>query len=218
MFLFTYLPQAALLTLVNGPLAVVSTVALVLSESSTITNVIARGLFIDEALVDTFDGTLLTCSMTPLVSHGRTVKGSSAVDAVSRLGKLAKKPFERFTPSAIIRYFMYLPLNMIPVVGTILFIVLQAKRLGPLAHARYFQLKGMGKREKEEWIETRGPQYTSFGVPATVLEMIPFVGIFFAFTNTVGAALWAADLEQEQRGAGPQSSADNSRSSIEKEL
>jgi hypothetical protein len=56
MFLFTYLPQAALLTLVNGPLAVVSTIALVLSESSTITNVIARGLFIDEALVDTFDG------------------------------------------------------------------------------------------------------------------------------------------------------------------
>lgn len=56
MFLFTYLPQAALLTLVNGPLAVVSTVALVLSESSTISNVIARGLFIDEALVDTFDG------------------------------------------------------------------------------------------------------------------------------------------------------------------
>jgi hypothetical protein len=56
MFVFTYLPQAALLTLVNGPLAVVSTVALVLSESSTITNVIARGLFIDEALVDTFDG------------------------------------------------------------------------------------------------------------------------------------------------------------------
>lgn len=98
--------------------------------------------------------------MTPLVSHGRTVKGSGAMDAVSRLGKLAKMPFQRFTPSAIIRYFMYLPLNMIPVVGTILFIVLQAKRLGPLAHARYFQLKGMGKREKEEWIEARGPQYT----------------------------------------------------------
>jgi len=36
----------------------------------------------------------------------------------------------------------------------------------------------------------------SFGVPATLLEMLPVVGIFFAFTNTVGAALWAADLEQ----------------------
>jgi hypothetical protein len=38
---------------------------------------------------------------------------------------------------------------------------------------------------------------TRFGVPAMLLEMIPFVGIFFSFTNTVGAALWAADLEKQ---------------------
>jgi len=36
----------------------------------------------------------------------------------------------------------------------------------------------------------------SFGVPATLLETIPIANIFFAFTNTVGAALWAADLEK----------------------
>jgi hypothetical protein len=35
----------------------------------------------------------------------------------------------------------------------------------------------------------------SFGIPATLLEMVPIAGIFFAFTNTCGAALWAADLE-----------------------
>lgn len=39
--------------------------------------------------------------------------------------------------------------------------------------------------------------YTSFGVPAVLLELVPVAGIFFAFTNTVGAALWAADMEQE---------------------
>jgi len=198
MFLFTYLPQVALLTLVNGPLAVVTTIALVLSESATITYVISRAMFIDEALVDTFDATLITKSLTPLVAKGRVVKGSGAADAVGRLGKLVKNPLERFTPSAIIRYFMYLPLNMIPVVGTVLFIILQGKRLGPNAHTRYFQLKGMGSREKKEWVQKRTGAYTSFGVPATVLEMIPFVGIFFAFTNTVGAALWAVDIENGQ--------------------
>ena len=36
----------------------------------------------------------------------------------------------------------------------------------------------------------------SFGVAAFVLEMIPFVNLLFVFTNTVGAALWAADLEK----------------------
>ena len=35
----------------------------------------------------------------------------------------------------------------------------------------------------------------SFGVGAVLLELVPVASIFFAFTNTVGAALWAADLE-----------------------
>jgi hypothetical protein len=30
--------------------------------------------------------------------------------------------------------------------------------------------------------------------------MIPFVSLVFAFTNTVGAAIWAADLEKSGRG------------------
>jgi hypothetical protein len=36
-----------------------------------------------------------------------------------------------------------------------------------------------------------------FGVVAFALEMVPFANLVFAFTNTVGAALWAADLERE---------------------
>lgn len=38
--------------------------------------------------------------------------------------------------------------------------------------------------------------HDSFGVVAFLLEMIPFVSLSFAFTNTVGAALWAVDLER----------------------
>lgn len=37
---------------------------------------------------------------------------------------------------------------------------------------------------------------TRFGVAAFVLEMVPFANLVFAFSNTVGAALWAADLEK----------------------
>jgi hypothetical protein len=36
-----------------------------------------------------------------------------------------------------------------------------------------------------------------------LLEMIPFLGIFFTFTNTVGAALWAADLEKNLGSSRP---------------
>ena len=73
-----------------------------------------------------------------------------------------KKPFARFTPTAILRYLVYLPLNFIPVVGTALFIVLQGKRTGPSAHARYFQLKGMSGMERDRWVEDRRGAYTRF--------------------------------------------------------
>lgn len=138
--------------------------------------------------------TLLSKGETSLVSNDRQIKSGS--NPIARLGKMAAKPFAKFTPSAIIRYFMYLPLNFIPVVGTVMFVLLQGKRRGPASHARYFQLKGMSKQRREEWVEKRQGAYTSFGTIATLLEMVPIAGILFAFTNTTGAALWAAELEK----------------------
>ncbi|KAF1965093.1 hypothetical protein BU23DRAFT_585202 [Bimuria novae-zelandiae CBS 107.79] len=196
MFALTYVPQAAVLTLINGPLAIATTILLVLSEASTVFNVLSKNFLIDDALIDTFDGTLLARNQQELVSQERQMKKGGA-DYMARLGKISRKPFEKWSPKAIIRYFMYLPLNMIPVVGTVLFVILQGRKFGPTAHARYFQLKKMDKRQKEEFIEARKAAYTSFGVPATLLELVPFAGIFFSFTNTVGAALWAADIEQK---------------------
>ena len=42
-----------------------------------------------------------------------------------------------------------------------------------------------------------------YGMVVLGLELIPGIGILFSFTNTVGAALWAADLEKQ----GPQTTA-----------
>lgn len=56
MFIFTYLPQAAVLAIFNGPLAAVSTILLVLSESSTIFMALAKTLLVEDSLIDTFDG------------------------------------------------------------------------------------------------------------------------------------------------------------------
>lgn len=195
-FIFGYLPQAAVLAVFNGPLAAVNAALLCLSESSTIFNTLAKSFLVEESLVDTFDGTLVAKGQAALVSKERKV--GRAGDAIGRLGKLVTKPFAKFAPSAIIRYLMYLPLNAIPVVGTVLFIILQGKRNGPAAHARYFQLKGMNQSSREQWVEKRRGAYTGFGTVATLLELVPIAGIFFAFTNTTGAALWAADLEGSQ--------------------
>ncbi|KAI4748646.1 hypothetical protein E4T50_01074 [Aureobasidium sp. EXF-12298] len=192
-FFFGYLPQAAILTVFNGPLAAVNAALLCLNESSTIFNTLSKTFLVEDSLIDTFDGTLVAKGESELVSRERKVGRGG--DAIGRLGKLVSKPFAKFAPSAIIRYVMYLPLNFIPVVGTVMFILLQGKRAGPAAHSRYFQLKGMSKAKQEEWIQKRQGAYTGFGTVATLLELVPIAGVFFAFTNTTGAALWAADLE-----------------------
>lgn len=123
MFFFTYLPQLAILVFVNGPLAVFTTVMLVLNESSTIINIISRNWLLQDALLDTFDGTLVARNDTGIVKEGREIKAGN--DPMAKLGKIIKSPFAQFSPKAIVRYFMYLPLNFIPIVGTVLFIIMQ---------------------------------------------------------------------------------------------
>jgi len=124
MFALTYLPQLTVLVFVNGPLAVFTTVVLVLSESSAIINYVSRNFLLQDALLDTFDGTLVARNApTALVSEGRELKSGS--DSMQRLGKVLKSPFERFSLASLVRYFMYLPLNFIPVVGTVAFVLLQ---------------------------------------------------------------------------------------------
>ena len=162
MFLFTYVPQLAVLVFTQGPLAALTTVLLVLSESSTLTMVLAKALLIEDSLIDTFDGTLVARNQSELVARERQVKPNRAGDAIARLGKLVGKPFQKFTPAGIVRYFMYLPLNFIPVVGTAIFVILQGKRFGPSVHSRYFQLKGMSTTQREEHVEERRGAYTGY--------------------------------------------------------
>ncbi|KAK4693815.1 hypothetical protein P7C71_g3648, partial [Lecanoromycetidae sp. Uapishka_2] len=204
MFAFTYLPQMAVMAFTSGPLAAISAALLVLSESSTLFTILSKTFLIEDALVDTFDGVLVTKNTTNLVSEGRQIKGGS--NLMGKLGKITKKPFQKFTPTALIRYFLYLPLNFIPVVGTVIFVILQGKRAGPAAHSRYFQLKQWNSSQKEKHIDQYKAAYTSFGVAAVLLELVPVASILFAFTNTVGAALWAADMEKgnvDKEGTAP---------------
>lgn len=123
MFFFTYLPQLALLIFVNGPLAVFTTVILILNESATIVNVLSRTWLLRDALVDTFDGTLVSKNMTGIVEEGRELRpGATGAD---RLGRLLKTPFQKFSLKAVVRYIMYLPLNFIPIIGTFVFLLVQ---------------------------------------------------------------------------------------------
>ncbi|KAJ0395342.1 hypothetical protein P43SY_006404 [Pythium insidiosum] len=90
-----------------------------------------------------------------------------------------------------------LPLNLLPVVGTWIYVWLNGLLLAWEYHLYYFELKGLRYADQKTVIDARKAQYSSFGMQALFLEMIPGVGPFFLFTNTVGAALFAVELERD---------------------
>lgn len=67
--------------------------------------------------------------------------------------------------------------------------------MGHNALDRYFELKGYSAQEREEWLKAHEGDYISFGVASSVLEMVPFASFVFTCTNSVGAALWASNVE-----------------------
>jgi hypothetical protein len=125
--------------------------------------VLSRSFLVEDALIDTFDGTLVARDQEPLVARGRELKPrSGGRDAMARLGKIFTSPLARLHPRALLRSLIILPLNLIPVVGTALYIFVQGKRAGPEFHARYFKLKGWTPTQREEWVANNRSAYTGW--------------------------------------------------------
>jgi Etoposide-induced protein 2.4 (EI24) len=89
-----------------------------------------------------------------------------------------------------------LPLNLIPLVGTVLWLFLNGRLYtwDKFSHYHY-ELKRRNFRTQQQIVRNHWYAYHMFGMQAMALEMIPFANVIFIFTNTVGVALWAADLE-----------------------
>ncbi|KAG0369437.1 hypothetical protein BGZ54_009943 [Gamsiella multidivaricata] len=98
----------------------------------------------------------------------------------------------------IFLWFVTLPLNFFPIAGPITFCYINGKARAPDIHRRYFDMKDMTVDERKEWVRKRQVDYTTFAFVSQGLELVPIFGIFFGFTNTIGAALWAADMERDQ--------------------
>ena len=53
--------------------------------------------------------------------------------------------------------------------------------------------------EAKGYIRSNWGEYLMFGYTGALLESIPVAGLFFMLTNTIGAALWAVEMEQSGR-------------------
>ena len=70
----------------------------------------------------------------------------------------------RFSPSGIVEYLFLLPLNLIPVVGTGIFLILQGRKIAPSYHARYYQLKGLDDAQRHTFIEEKKGGYIAYEI------------------------------------------------------
>ncbi|KAI9101329.1 hypothetical protein DFS34DRAFT_613992 [Phlyctochytrium arcticum] len=95
------------------------------------------------------------------------------------------------------------PFNLIPVFGTLFFFALNGYLSAWSQHLHWFELRKWGFGTGHAFVKSHRPSYVAFGAAAIALEMIPVVGMIFMFTNTVGAALWAVDLEKQGIMPGP---------------
>ncbi|GAA5953023.1 hypothetical protein JCM3765_003035 [Sporobolomyces pararoseus] len=200
MFVFTYFPQVALFSIFSGPLAFVVAVPVVLAESYFILTLVLRSLISPQLNSRIFDAILIQRGHTSLVSQGRSINRTGGRGGAVTLGKELLKPVKRLSAEGLVRYLITLPLNLIPGVGTAVFLALNGMKAGPAAHERYFELKKYSSTQRKQFVEKRRGAYTAFGATSLLLNLVPLVGPFFSFTSCAGAALWAADLEDQEKG------------------
>lgn len=148
----------AILAIFTGPLAPLIALVVVGAESLLLISFFARALFLEPALSQVFDATLLARGQTQLILEGRTRTESSAARSV---GSALVKPLQAFSKDGMMRYMLTLPLNMIPAVGTVLFLLYNGHNSGPGWHSRYFQLKGFSKNQRAVFVEKRAAEYTA---------------------------------------------------------
>ena len=101
---------------------------LVLGEGAAIVALLFEAFFVDETLVDVFDAVLINEGLEDLVATSR-ILNQDAPDPVKKLGKPTKPAiYSPFSLRQILEFIFLLPLNLIPVAGTPMFLLLTGYR------------------------------------------------------------------------------------------
>lgn len=173
---------------------------------------IFEAFFVDETMVDVFDAVLINEGLENLVATQRLLKpaeeeeeeggggGVGRRDPVKRLGKPERPAiYSPFSFRQILEFVFFLPLNLIPVAGTPMFLVLTGYRAGPFHHWRYYNLLGFSAKERKAYIKRKQLKYTWFGTSALHLQLVPVLSMLFLLTTAAGSALWVVKLEEARR-------------------
>ncbi|CAO3615635.1 unnamed protein product [Cunninghamella blakesleeana] len=95
----------------------------------------------------------------------------------------------------VIILILTLPLNIIPVIGTVLACYINAFPATWSLVLHYdIELRGMTVTESRKHAWHNKLHFINFGVVSVALEMIPIINLLFMWTNIVGVALWISDI------------------------
>lgn len=199
LFFWAYLPQVFVLSIFHGPGAWFNAAVLVLGEGQIVIALLFEAFLVDETLVDVFDSVLIEEGLQDLVGQGRTLD-TDAPDAAKMLGKPTTSAiYSPFSLRQIIEFILFLPMNLIPVVGVPVFLLVTGYRAGPFHHWRYFKLRGLSRQERKQYIAQRKMKYTWFGTVALSLQLVPVLSMLFLMTSAAGSALWVVKMEKARR-------------------
>lgn len=164
-----------------------------------------EAFFVDETLVDVFDAVLINEGCKDLVATSR-ILDPEGLDPVKQLGEPTMSAiYSPFSLRQILEFIILLPLNLVPVAGTPMFLIITGYRAGPFHHWRYFKLLDFTKKERNAFVKKRQLRYTWFGTVALLLQLVPVLSMLFLLTTAAGSALWVAKLERRRKAIGDDS-------------
>lgn len=199
-YAFLYPPQAALAFILNGPAGPVATFISMFQQASAINLSISQMFLYPKALYILFDGVLTEEGMDSIILNGKMSAPPAFEESDYRrtVNWFKTVPRKLLLPKWLVMIIFRFAISFIPIIGPMILIYLDAPGTTQRCLGRYFELKGYDKTMIDAFIRRHKTKWSAFGISATILEAIPFIGFVFLFTNTAAGALWACKLEKEE--------------------
>ncbi|KAH3679441.1 hypothetical protein WICMUC_000986 [Wickerhamomyces mucosus] len=181
-----------------GPIGFVLAQFAFIQYVNNLATLVIQSLFYPLALQYLFDSVLSRAGHDEVVVRGRLFRSIpvSSMTLVKRWLLDAPNNFV-FYPLTALNLLLSVIIAPLPIIGPLLSVMVNAPNRGKSAHNRYFQLKGIDNRQINAFYYSRRYQYMGFGFVSGILASFPFISLFFSFTTTTGAALWAAQIENQ---------------------
>ena len=199
-YAFLYPPQAALAFILNGPVGTIAAFISMFQQATSIARSISEVFLYPKPLRVLFDGVLVQEGMDRVILQGRMAAPPASEESDYRRAVTWMKsvPRKLLFPTWLFMVFLRFCLSFIPFLGPLMIIAIDGPGTAGRCLGRYFELKNYDQPMIDSFIRRHRLQWYSFGLFASFLESLPFIGFVFTFTNTSGGALWAVRIERHE--------------------